>query len=186
MLTFHGTTSKGLQAILNSDGYKPSAPWTCSDNDNSMYLWPSNKIASMEGYCENDDLDDIISRGIQQGFESAQIQAITSEDFELYVLMLEIDESILQDDFSCDNMSEIASFIDCDQFSGSMVKKVFHFKMNKWFAPILASQLLRNEYFNKWALSPELLTLAENLQNSEIYLDELYQFDYKSIELPSL
>ena len=181
MICFHGTTSKGLQAILSGDNFKPNSPWTVSDNDGSMYLWPAEKIAASFDQCTVEEMEIIQDNGITQAFESAQVQAITSEDFDLYVLELVIDTDLLQDDFSCENMSDAASFIDCDQFNKDMIKKVYHFKMNKWYAPILAASFLGNQYFNKWGLAPELLEIAEALEGGDTWHEGLSEFDYQDV-----
>ena len=187
MRCFHGTTSKGLHAILSKAGYKPNTPWTCSDNDGAMYVWPSNKIADMDLGEEltEDNQDEVSERGINQAFESAQVQAVTCNDFDLYVIELEIDDNLLSDDFSCENMDSVASYINIGDFDLTMVKAIYSFRMNQWLAPQLVAGLLHNQYFNKWSIEPALLEVAETLQQLEHYSDP-EEFDYAEEYLPDL
>ena len=83
MKCFHGTTKKGLNAILNVDGYKPNSPWTVSDNDGAMYLWPQNKLEDQHDFEENDQM-------ICHAFESAEIQAVIEDTTEIFVLEMEV------------------------------------------------------------------------------------------------
>jgi len=169
MKCFHGTTLRGLEAIKNNEGYKPSAPWSCSDNDGVMYLWPLDKI---------DDEDEL--NGIQQAFESAQVQASVMEDFELYVLEVEVPDELLEDDCSAENMESIASYIDMSDFDYKMVVKVYKVKMNPWLAPVVIAALLDNPHFNKYAVGESLMAVAEALP-SDTWIDNIIEFDYKEL-----
>jgi|TARA_A100001391_G_C5029018_1_gene267842 hypothetical protein len=175
MKCFHGTTKKGLNAILNSDGYKPNSPWTVSDNDGAMYVWPENKLA------EQYDFEDI-EQMIYHAFESAEIQAVVEDSTEIFVLEMEIPDQILEDDHSCDNMANIASFINMNDFSKNMIVNIYKTTLNKWNAPFIVANLLSNPNFNQWCLEEDLLSLAETLQNSDFYRDPT-EFDFELYKL---
>lgn len=175
MKCFHGTTKKGLNAILNSEGYKPNSPWTVSDNDGAMYLWPENKL--IEQY----EFEDTFQM-INHAFESAEIQAVIEDTTEVFVLELEIPDELLQDDYSCENMADVASFIETGQFNSNMVVKVYTCKLNKWNAPFIAAGLLSNPNFNQWCLDEDLLSLAETLQQSDFYRDPT-EFDFEEYNI---
>ena len=65
MICYHGTTRKGLEAILNRDLEKPFAPWECCDNDGAMYFWPNDKIAKSNFLGEAKEIE---KQGLQMGF----------------------------------------------------------------------------------------------------------------------
>ena len=170
MKCFHGTTKKGLNAILNAEGYKPNSPWTVSDNDGAMYLWPQNKLEDQHDFEENDQM-------ICHAFESAEIQAVIEDTTEIFVLEMEVPDELLQDDFSCDNMADVASFIETGQFNKDMIVKVYTCKLNRWNAPFIIASLLNNPNFNQWAVDEDLLELAETLQGADFYRDPT-EFDF--------
>lgn len=167
MICFHGTTSKGLAAIKANDGFKPNNPWCCSDNDGAMYVWPTNKL----------DEPDELEIGIRMGFESAQVQAVTSNDFELYVLVIDVPDEILEDDYSAENMESSASYLNMTDFDYAMVKKIYTVKMNPWHSPFVLSGLLNNDHFNKYSVDEALLAVAKNV--ADVFIDEIYDFDYE-------
>lgn len=169
MKCFHGTTLRGFEAIKNKAGHKPNNPWSCSYNDGAMYFWPMNKLDE-----EDEDL------GIRQAFESAQVQAAVSEDFELYVLEVEVPDELLEDDYSAENMDSVASYINMSDFDYKMVVKVYKVEMNPWFAPIIISMLLNNTHFNRYSVGENLLRVAESMVNVE-YFDDLLDFDYTEL-----
>jgi len=166
MKCFHGTTLRGLEAIKNKSENKPTNPWCCSDNDGAMYFWPLNKL----------DEEDV-NMGIQQAFESAQVQGAMAEDFELYVLEVEVPDELLEDDYSAENMETVASYIDISAFDYKMVVKVYKVKMNPWLAPIVIAALLNNHHFNKDAVGESLMAVAEALP-SDTWVDGATEFDY--------
>lgn len=177
MICYHGTTAKGLRAILSGENHKPNNPWNVSDQDGCMYLWPADKIADVEGLDETHDQADLEHRCRQMAFESAQVQALVSEDFNLYAIEIEVPDVDLSDDYSCDNMASQANYIGLSMFYPNMIKRVFKFKMNKWHAPFVAAGLLDNEYFNQCCLAPELEAAAEAIKSVETYLEEMHEFE---------
>lgn len=175
MICYHGTTKTGLNAILNGASSKPNTPWVVSDNDGAMYMWPSDKIN------ESNDHDNVDLEGINSGFESAQVQCLVSGEVDLFVLKMTIPDPLLEDDYSCKNMATSASFIDMDKFHKQMIVSVYHYRINVWHKPFLVSSLLQNPHFNKWAIEPELLDVAEMLDGE--FLPDIYEFDYSELDL---
>ena len=159
-----------MRAILEGSKSKPNSPWSVSDNDGLMYVWPEDKLINGYDYEEE-------SHFIYQAFESAQIQALVTQEEMLYCVVLEIEDEILQDDYSCENMNSIASTIYMSEFDTGMIVKVYKCKQNKWYFPIILKGLLKNEYFNKYSIEESLLQIAEALPE-DLYLDEVREFDY--------
>ncbi len=176
MICYHGTTAKGLRAILSGENHKPNMPWNVSDQDDCMYLWPADKIAG-EWELTNEEPEYAADQGRRLAFESAQVQALVSEDFTLYALELLVDPDDLEDDYSCENMSSEASYITLGQFHPVMIQRVFKLEMNKWHAPFVAAGLLGNDYFNQCCLSTTLEAAAKAIKAQEVYLEEVHEFD---------
>lgn len=173
MICYHGTTEKGLKAILEG-GRKPNNPWSVSDNDGCMYFWPSDKLA--DEYLT----DNIEDQGIQRGFESAQVQAAVSQEEKLIVISINVPDEMLSDDLSCENMENTASYIYCSDFNKSMIVKTFEFTMNKWAFPFVIKSLLNNEYFNEYCIEDDLLRVAQMLPDNT-FIDELLEFDWQEV-----
>ncbi|CAM0050922.1 hypothetical protein VPHK460_0135 [Vibrio phage K460] len=172
MKCFHGTTKKGLNAILANAGVKPNAPWMCSDNDGEMYVWPQNKLEDSYDFEEHEQF-------ICHAFESAETQAVVSDEVEVFVLEMDIPSNLLEDDHSCENMSEIASYLAMCDFETDMIVKVYRKTLNKWNAPFVIANLLGNEQFNTYSIDENLLEAAEAIQQAEIYKEptEFYDFE---------
>lgn len=183
MKCYHGTTKKGLKAITEQSDFKPNNPWSCCDNDGAMYVWPLNKMDDYQDktndYQDNPH-EDAERQGIEQGFQSAQIQGAVSGDYDLYVIELEIPEELLEDDQSAENMADTASFIDMAEFNPEMIKATYHFKMNKWHSPYVIKALLDNPHFNKYSLDEDLMQIAEDL-GDDCYIDSIYEYEYTKI-----
>lgn len=163
MLCFHGTTEENYKRILKGED-KLTGPWTVSDKDNCMYFWPLDKADSKED-------------AIQHAFEAAQVQAaIRGEDTDLYVIVCEIPDELLQDDYSCENMDSMASYILCSDFDIDMIKEHFISRYNKWYSPFIINGLLQNPHFNRYIVEDTLLLMAESV--GDVYLDDMYYFDY--------
>lgn len=178
MICFHGTTRKGLNSILNNSGVKPTSPWTVSDNDGAMYVWPSDKLENQYDFEEKETM-------VCHAFESAEIQAVFSQETEVFVLELEIDNDLLEDDYSCDNMSDVASLIDMNDFDKSMIKNVYKFKLNLWSFPFIVAGLLSNDCFNKYSVDPDLLEVAESL-GEECYREPTEFYEFETLKLSDL
>ncbi len=175
MKCYHGTTKKGLKAILSGENHKPNSPWNCSDQDGVTYVWPLDKTVECEG-CDGEC--DGHERAVVKAFESAQVQAAIAGDTELYVIVLDIDDDMLSDDYSADNMSDAASCINTQDFKATRIITTYHCSFNRWHAPFVIKGLLQNCYFNTCAVDEDLLKVAEQL-SEDVWIDEIYEFDYK-------
>lgn len=164
MRCYHGTTKKGLNAILSGEGIKPNSPWTCSDKDGAMYVWPEYKIEEvfkLEGE----------KSMVMHAFESAEVQAVTSGEVDIFCIILDIPDRLLKDDHSCEVMSDISSYIGVEELSLDMIVSIKTFKLNKWHAPFVVSDLLSNPYFNTYSIEPYLLEAAQMLSESGNSID---------------
>jgi hypothetical protein len=178
MKAFHGTTKKGLNAILNG-GSKPNCPWTVSDNDGMTYVWPLDKLVSANAL-EDDDASYQTEYGIRQAFESAEIQAVMEESEAIFVIELDIPDELLEDDFSCENMDNVASVLHMNDFDLKFIKKVYIADLNKWSFPFIVSGLLQNEHFNRWAVDEQLVEIAESL--TDVYREPT-EFNYSEYSI---
>ena len=175
MKCYHGTTKKGLAAILSGENHKPTSPWNCSDQDGVMYFWPLDKTIESEG-CE--DESEGCERAIGKAFEAAQVQAALTGESEMYVIVVDIDDDLLQDDNSAPNMADVASCIDMVDFDSSAVTDTHTCTFNKWHAPFVIKGLMQNPHFNTYAVDEDLLRVAEQLSD-DVRIDEMYEFNYE-------
>ncbi len=179
MKCFHGTTKKGLKSILANVGTKPNAPWVCSEDDGSTYVWPQNKLEDSYDFEEHEQF-------VCHAFESAEIQAVIADEQEVFVLELEIPDHLLEDDYSCDNMAEVASLIEMSDFETNMIVSVYKKTLNKWNAPFVIANLLGNEQFNTFCIDENLLEAAEAIQSAEIYKEPTEFYDFEEFDFKPL
>ncbi len=171
MICYHGTTKKGLKAILSGANHKPTNPWDVSDQDGVMYVWPTDKLEAQYEYEDE-------SQKVCHAFESAEVQAVTSDEEEVFVIVLDIPSGLLEDDYSCDNMSDVASTICMSDFTTDMIISVKAYKLNKWNSPFVVANLLQNEHFNTYAIDDGLLLAAETIAQGEFYKDPTEFYEY--------
>ena len=171
-LYYHGTTQRGLDAILQGTG-KGEGPWTCSDQDHMTYLWDAS--AMMEG----EDFEDV-EGVIRQAFESAQIQAaVMAEDTTMYVLELHLPAEDVEPDYSCENM-HYAVTVHESAVTRAAIVKAYRCAFSKWDAPFVLSSLIGREHFSPSAVKDErLILLAEALSAKEVYREELWDFEWE-------
>lgn len=173
-MCLHGTTTTGLRAILAGED-KPVGPWTVSDRDGTMYVWTLPKLLEEMG-CEEEDTD--IVEFVGEAFESAQVQAVVTQDEWVYALVLDIPETLLSDDWSCENMANRAGCLNTADFRPEMIKKVYRCPFNRWMSPWVVRGLLENEYFNEYEVDPLLLEVAQAIDNP---VECHREFDYEEI-----
>jgi hypothetical protein len=184
MLCYHGTTLENLQILLNGDKSDIDSAWTCSDSDDTFYVWPLNKVMTAN---DIESKSEAKGQGIQQAFEAGQIQAaMVGKSTKIVVLELDIYSQDLQDDYSCDTMAGIASFIDSDKFDVTRIKRVFVVDFNHWISPMLLSGLLDNHQFNQYGLDDNLRQCAEAMRGIELDYDSMLEFDYSETTLENL
>lgn len=183
MLCFHSTGSiHSLNAILKGDmSRKSETVWDVSDNDGCFYVYPKDKLIDSYGY-EEDDKDSMINLV----FENGIIQTVCNDGDKAYVIELDIPDELLQDDYSCSNMSDIASFIECDDFDTSMIKTVYQKEVSIYFKPFIVMSLIDNKNFTDMYIDDNLLLVADSLADgrSEICIFEklcetpFYEIDF--------
>ncbi len=179
MICFHGTTDKNLVSIINGidDKINSVSPWNVSLNDGAFYLWPSDKL-------DGNDQEEKTMLGIDMAFGAAQCAAAISGSNKIYAIMLEVDDELLEDDYSCPNMSDSASYIPLECLDEVKIIGVYECDFDQRFAVFHVAMLWRNEKFNFDEIDSGLYTAAEILANSdcELYLDSMHKFDYKEID----
>lgn len=179
MLVYHGTTAQGLQNIINGSEEKHVSPWTVSDNDGIMYVYPSDKVAREHGLDLEEDFEEVQQYARQACFEQAQLQVLCNDETEIFVIEFDIDESLLEDDYSCDNMAGIASCFNMGEFDASSIQSIVKHTVNIYHKPFIAAPVLHNPNFNVAALDPALLAAAETIADAGVYLDAVSEFDYE-------
>ena len=117
MKCYHGTTYENYLEIIKNNGFEYTGikTWNCSEDD-STYFYTFDKVKKYQDL-EEEANEYITQRAIESAFESARISASVqkSTSNKIIVLELEIDDDLLDDDFSCPNMDNIASFVMSDE-----------------------------------------------------------------------
>lgn len=158
MKCFHGTTQENFVNLMNG-GDKPSGVWNCSDMDGCFYVYPVSKFYDVE----NLDDEQIIDEGIKNALDSASITAAYQmKSQKLVILELDIPEDELQDDWSCENMSDVASFT--EYFDKEWIKKVYTTEFNAMYAPFFVPNLNNR---NLGYIPDELRNIVAIIQRSD-------------------
>lgn len=160
MKCYHGTTLKNFVNLLNG-GNKPEGIWNCSYMDDCFYVYPMDKVINSE--CLEDEEESYIrDRCLQNALESGLITAaFQMESQDVIVIELEIPDEELEDDYSCDNMSGVASFT--GYFDKDWIIGIHSTYFNSMYAPFFVpSHTNRNLGY----VDSELMGIAKVIQES--------------------
>lgn len=175
MKFYHGTTIENAINILNG-GEKNNPVWNCSYDD-YLYVWSAQAIKESDGL-EDDEVNYFC---LNRAFESAQITAASNPtpQKELVVLVFDFPEADVYEDFSCDNMdcARRVTGLDGTDLEQSLLEIWIH-PHNSRLDAFVISGLLDNKYFISDSIEGDLLSAAKQIRENEIFLDELYTFDY--------
>jgi len=106
---FHGTTIDNALTMMIGDfspQTKPSGTWNCSDDGCCLYLYSLDKY---NDNCCDEGEDCNAHHIIEQAFDSAQITAALNNILRSELVVFEFEFELLEDDFSCPNMADVAS-----------------------------------------------------------------------------
>lgn len=106
---YHGTSADNLESILKSGLLTNAGEKIWNVSEDKVYCYDSTKLAELEGSDPQDKEELAFSRA----FENAQCGLGKSKDCRAIIVIAEIDENELEDDFSCPNM-EHASCVSRD------------------------------------------------------------------------
>ena len=182
MLVFHGTTKAQAEHIL-AGGEKDSGAnvWQCSD-DSLLYVYPLAKVIQAEEL-QDEDEDTQIQSCVRYAASSAEISAAVTGHDEITVLCWDVPEEYLEDDYSCENMHNIASqmldnpalkFPLLHRWDGGINPelRVFYLTglVNRADCPV-----------NSQHISKELWDAARQVHEAGIYLDSLLDAGFDSL-----
>jgi hypothetical protein len=147
--------------------------WNPSEN-NMMYVYPLNKVM------DNEDIEDIEEgkqQAIYQAFTSAQCTAAIQKSLsdKIIVLCYDIDDDVLEDDSSCENMMTIAS--SCYLEDIPKIKQVYAAQYSPFMSFVVLAGLIDNEYIKLDGLTNYELEAVKALSKAELYCEELLEFD---------
>ncbi|WFP46045.1 hypothetical protein VIPPAEUMC01_00111 [Pseudomonas phage vB_VIPPAEUMC01] len=171
MLLVHGTTAKGLKAIMNRQGKEElAAPWDVSDRDGMSYFYNVNKV--MEWHDEEEYAK---SECVSRCLEQAQLQqAITAEGGKIYALVVDIPEEFqdcVEDDYSCPNASSEASCFHESDFDPAWIVEVYESEVSVWEIPFIVAGVVDNSMFQSHLLPTQLVKVAESVASSGVYME---------------
>lgn len=185
---FHGTTFENYLLIMKN-GFSPEdMVWSCSD-DSEMYFYDDTKDGNY--ILDWGNIEDLHNELIRNAFESAQITA-SVQGFtgnKLIVFELSVDEELIEDDYSCDNMSDVASVVSVDDLSLDMITNIY--VSDTAYNPHLRFFYIsgiynRNKYLNKDNFDSIEVQALEVLSQSEFYIDELLELDWQVLNFNRL
>ncbi|QAX98214.1 hypothetical protein [Pseudomonas phage vB_PaeM_PS3] len=187
MLLVHGTTAKGLKAIMNRQGKEGlAAPWDVSDRDGMSYFYNVNK--AMEWHDEEEYAK---AECIVRCLEQAQLQqAMMAEGGKIYALVVDIPEEFqdrVEDDYSCPNASNEASCFPEDNFDPSWIVEVYEAEVSVWAIPFIVAGVSGNSMFQSHQLPDKLVAIAKSVaQSSDIDTYEAFEIDHSQLPLSIL
>lgn len=124
-IIYHGTSEESYKSILEN-GFNPIdadvLTWNCSDSD---YVYFYNPLDLLE-HGETDEEENAEQMAIERAFENAKISAAVqkSRGDSVYVLAVEIDQELIEEDDSCQNM-ELACKVHVSYLSTDAIIKKF-------------------------------------------------------------
>ena len=171
---YHGTTLKNWERIQAEgfNGNSRDVVWTCSLFE--VYFYDLDKHD-----CEHECIHD--------AFANAQLTAAAQNYMgeTLVVIKVEVSDEHVEDDFSCENMSGIASVVDADNLSMDNVVEVYECHGYKPSLRLLvAAAAWGGEYFNNENFSDTEETVIEALVMGGIWSEELSTFEYNATVNP--
>lgn len=176
---FHGTSADNLESILK-DGLKCDTDkvWTCSCDE--VYLWDIEAVAK-EFDIEDEDYK--IERARQMAIESAQIACASAKDCRCVVLKIELDDSEIMPDTSCENMKGsgavcIQRDITLNEIVGVEVSNDLSLIKGYFMT------LIMDRDYSNLELSKMEMKIAEAFKKAEIYpedIDDIMEFQELSV-----
>jgi hypothetical protein len=175
---FHGTTLENWERIQAEGWNGPSREtvWECSLNE--VYF---HDAAKTDIYSDDDNDEEAFNRCISAAFSSAQCAAagLNYLGSSLVVIKIEIDDELTDDDWSCENMSDIATVVRPEDIKPEHVKAVYRCDN---YCPSLrlvyVCGLIDNYQF-KQNFSDIEVKVMEHMR--DMYIDELLEFDWYDV-----
>lgn len=164
---YHGTSADNLQSILEYGlSVNENKIWNCSQD--AVYLWGLDGVAESNGEMDATD-EEKDSAAFKMAHESAQIACAISKDCRLVVVKVEIDDSDISIDDSCENMSH-ANCV----YRDILPEEIVEIKISNDLSIIKAFfiSILANNNYNAVNFSRFELLVAKAFSFSEVYLFE--------------
>lgn len=177
MICYHGTTEKSIKAIIEGINKKDDVAtcWQVSKDDDNFYCYPLSKI-------EGDTLEDRQDNGIISALQSAQLQAAYNQSSKVYAIEFKISKTILEDDYSCDNMYDVASCFNMDDLDKIEILRIFELDFNQRLSIFYLKMIHDNKHFNQWELDDTTLQVLDNITEvPEVIYDLVY--DYRQVDV---
>lgn len=178
---YHGTSADNLQSILQYGlSCSEEKIWSCSGD--SIYLWSPDELVK-SGECKKEYMKEF---AFNRAAESAQIACAKSKDCRFVVLKIQLDESELEDDCSCENMSGSGAVcihrdISIDEIEEIKVSNDFSLLRGYFIA------LIANRDYNNIEFTDIEMKVAEIFTDSGIYIDDIDMLtEWESVETPQL
>lgn len=173
---FHGTTYQNYLSIIENgfDKQISTATWDVSD-DSMIYLWDLSKCEEYDTEEENRNFL------IRSAIESAQITAAVNNetDNRLVVLEMEIDDELLEDDWSCENMSYSSCVHESDIDSNNISTVYDSYNYNPSWRLFYLQGLTKNRnIILESFLSDAEIRAIEALNDAQFYFEDILDVEW--------
>lgn len=185
-ILFHGTSATAGERIKKYGfGGDNSKVWTCSNLEH-VYFYDVDKM-------DGDDVQSKKEDGFRQAVDSARITSALNhinKDY-LYIFEIHVDDDIydsyFMDDLSAQNMENVAVCIDRKTLNILLLQDKITIYIHKvpylWnMGLIYLSSISSNDLLNKNNLSYIENWFLNQIEYIDLYVDELYDIDFDSIE----
>lgn len=174
---YHGTSADNLESILkyglSTDEIKI---WSCSND--AVYLWDAIEAAELDGYDEYQANE----YGFRMANESGQIACSIAKDCRVVVLKIELDENLVEPDYSCENMADRGAKCVCSNITLDNITEIHVSNDLSLLKGYFICMLSNNEY-NSCEFTPLELMVANCFKESYI-LEELDSYiEFTQLEI---
>jgi len=182
---YHGTSADNLESILKH-GLSTSEEklWSCSED--GIYLWDVIELAKANGRDLEEDADYIKEEAFRMGVESGEIACSKAKDCRVVVLQIELDESEVYDDTSCENMQGSGAKVIYRDIKLSEILEIQVSNdlslLRGYFIGIIMDRDYCNIEFDRIEQK-----IAEAFKKSEICLDDIDDvIEFETVEIPQM
>lgn len=165
---FHGTSEDNLQSILRK-GLLPDCQKVWNPSLSEVYLWSPDRLTEV-GDCEAEWASD---HAKQRAYESAQMAMTLAKSGKCVVLEIELNDTTVSDDDSCENMSGAVATA---KVTRKQIKRIFISPDLSLLRGYFVGVALQNDLFNSYNFTETERTIGEVFQKAEIYPEIMDDF----------
>lgn len=186
MILYHGTSADNLQSILK-DGIciNTIKLWNCSQDE--IYLWHPIQLAEANDRDLVKEADYIQDEAFRMAAESGQIALAAAKDNRIVVIKVEIDESELMADNSCENMEKSGAVCIGRNIT---VDEILEVKMSNDLSALKGYfiNLIKDRDYCNLDFTPFEIKIADVFKKAELFpedIDDIIEWSNVKINQPA-